>query len=106
MAGISATGQAIPAYIILKHDPVEQMVHNDLHGGVRFARSPTGFSNAALTLDWLKHFNRYSFEQSSTFASMGWTFKEWFGVDEYGRDIHGQVREINTISSAIGHKKR
>jgi hypothetical protein len=39
-------------------------IEDDLE--MRFAQSETAFSNAEITLEWAKHFNRWSWEQSAT----------------------------------------
>ena len=64
MAGVSVTGLKIPLYCIFKTDPTEEMLDNDLDERIKFAKTELGFSNADLTLDWLKYFNRCSFEES------------------------------------------
>ncbi|KAK3946498.1 hypothetical protein QBC32DRAFT_225970, partial [Pseudoneurospora amorphoporcata] len=51
MACVHATGNRLPIYLIFKADPTEEFIHNDLEDSVRFAKSLTGFSSAALTLD-------------------------------------------------------
>ncbi|KAJ2975638.1 hypothetical protein NQ176_g5408 [Zarea fungicola] len=53
--------------------------------GVRFARSPTGFSNAEIHLEWARHFNRWSRASSSQAKRAGKSLEEWFGCDEHLR---------------------
>ena len=37
---------------------------------------------------------------------MGWSFRDWFGVDQYGRDFDGQLREVDTLKSRLGMRLR
>lgn len=101
MAAVSATGLKIPLYCIFKTDPTEEMLDNDLDSRVKFAKSETGFSNAELTLDWLKHFNRQSFEESQTFKDL--TFMNWFGCDEKGYNRNG--RRLGSYAEGIGLRR-
>ena len=84
IAGGSAMGHKIPLYIIFKSNAVEAFAATNIDRRIRFAQSPTGFSNAELFLDWLQHFNRHSWEESSTCQALGFSFTEWFGHDETG----------------------
>jgi hypothetical protein len=99
IAGGSAIGQSIPAYVIFKTDVVEEFLITDFDRDFRFAKSSTGFSNAELTLDYLRHFNRYSFKRSATFVNLGVTLREWFGYDE---DIPLDDNFLSTLSLRSG----
>lgn len=77
----------------MKADTVEEMLRSEFDRSIRFAKSPTGFSNAELTLDYLRHFNRYSFERSATFKRLSCEFFEWFG---YSKDI--SIEELRGIA--------
>ena len=45
----------------------------DLQDDVAFTQSDTGFSNSDIMLDWLRHFNRYSFGYNADFKRLGVT---------------------------------
>ena len=75
-------GEIIPAYLIFRSAAISQFAVTDLDSQTRFAHSATGFSDAELTLDYLRHFNVQSFKCSSSFSRTGYTFETWFGVDE------------------------
>ncbi|KAK3388396.1 hypothetical protein B0T20DRAFT_397908 [Sordaria brevicollis] len=47
-----------------------EFIYNDLDNGVRFTKSPTGFSNTELIFNWLKYFNYYSFYLSLIFTKL------------------------------------
>lgn len=95
IAGGSAAGKKIPAYVILKADTTEELLTTEFDPNIRFARSLTGSSNADLILDYLKHFNIYSFKESSTFTSRRVEFQEWFGYDENFINSLGEHIEPN-----------
>jgi hypothetical protein len=77
----------IPPLMVFKTWPTESWDVDDLDEGIRFARSESGFSNAEISMDWIRHFNRNSFECTAKAQSRGVTFTDWFGCDEYMRDI-------------------
>jgi hypothetical protein len=77
----------IPPLMVFKTWPTESWDVNALDEGIRFARSESGFSNAEISMDWIRHFNRNSFECTAKAQSRGITFTDWFGCDEYMRDI-------------------
>ncbi|CCE28413.1 uncharacterized protein CPUR_01888 [Claviceps purpurea 20.1] len=82
----NAAGSMIPPMVVFKEWPTESWEGYDLDEGIRFARSETGFSNAETSMDWIRHFNRSSFEHTSEAQSRGVTFTDWFGCDEFMRD--------------------
>jgi hypothetical protein len=77
----------IPPLMVFKTWPTESWDVGDLDEAIRFARSDTGFSNAEISMDWIRHFNRNSFECTTKAQSHGVTFNDWFGCDEFMRDI-------------------
>ncbi|EGU77894.1 hypothetical protein FOXB_11595 [Fusarium oxysporum f. sp. conglutinans Fo5176] len=72
---------------LFKTWPTESWDVDALDEAIRFARSETGFPNAEITMDWIRHFNRNSFECTAKAQSRGITFTDWFGCDEFMRDI-------------------
>lgn len=68
--------------------PTEGWDVNGLCKEIRFARSDTGFSNAEISMDWIWHFNRSSFIAIVKAKSQGVTFKDWFGYNEFIRDLN------------------
>ncbi|KAG7404257.1 hypothetical protein Forpe1208_v015700 [Fusarium oxysporum f. sp. rapae] len=83
----NAAGFIIPPLMVFKTWPTESWDVNALDEAIRFARSDTGFSNAEISMDWIRHFNRNSFECTTKAQSRGVTFTDWFGCDEFMRDI-------------------
>lgn len=86
IAAVNAVGQAIPAEVIFKAWPSENWDLEGADTAMRFAQSDTGFSNKELTMDWIRHFNRESFNRSTRLQATGKTFCEWFGCNEHLRD--------------------
>ncbi|KAJ2973747.1 hypothetical protein NQ176_g6431 [Zarea fungicola] len=85
IASINAVGDSIPPWLIFQHFPTTNWAGIDTLTGVRFARSPTGFSNAEIPLEWARHFNRWSWASSSQAKRAGKSLEEWFGCDEHLR---------------------
>ncbi|KAI7772017.1 hypothetical protein LZL87_011710 [Fusarium oxysporum] len=83
----NAAGFMLPPLMVFKTWPTESWDVDDLDEAIRFARSDTGFSNAEISMDWIRHFNCNSFECTAKAQSRGVTFKDWFGCDEFMRDI-------------------
>ncbi|KAG7406885.1 hypothetical protein Forpi1262_v018252 [Fusarium oxysporum f. sp. raphani] len=83
----NAAGFMVPPLIVFKTWPTESWDVDALDEAIRFARSETGFPNAEITMDWIRHFNRNSFECTAKAQSRGITFTDWFGCDEFMRDI-------------------
>ncbi|RKK61040.1 hypothetical protein BFJ69_g17166 [Fusarium oxysporum] len=84
----NAAGFMIPPLLVFKSWPTESWEVDDLDEAIRFARSDTGFSNAEISMDWIRHFNRNSFECTTKAQAHGVTFTGWFGCDEFMRDIN------------------
>ncbi|KAJ0127210.1 Uncharacterized protein HZ326_29687 [Fusarium oxysporum f. sp. albedinis] len=84
---VNAAGFMIPPLMVFKTWPTESWDVDALDESIRFARSDTGFSNAGISMDWIRHFNRNSFECTTKAQSRGVTFTDWFGCDEFMRDI-------------------
>ncbi|KAF5671128.1 hypothetical protein FDENT_11012 [Fusarium denticulatum] len=82
----NAAGFMIPPLMVFKTWPTESWEVDDLDEGIRFARSESGFSNAEISMDWIRHFNRNSFECTVKAQAKGVTFEDWFGCDEFMRD--------------------
>lgn len=78
----NACGDAIPAYNIFKHWPDESWADFKLDKDVRFNQSETAFNNAEIMLDWICHFNKFSFIANAAFMKKGVDFEDWFGCDE------------------------
>ncbi|KAG7403661.1 hypothetical protein Forpe1208_v016315 [Fusarium oxysporum f. sp. rapae] len=83
----NAAGFMIPPLMVFKTWPTESWDVDALDEAIRFARSDTGFSNAEISMDWIRHFHRNSFECTTKAQSRGVTFTDWFGCDEFMRDI-------------------
>ncbi|KAI7761661.1 hypothetical protein LZL87_014386 [Fusarium oxysporum] len=58
----NAAGFMIPPLMVFKTWPTESWDVDALDEAIRFARSDTGFSNAEISMDSIRHFNRNSFE--------------------------------------------
>jgi hypothetical protein len=89
----NAVGDDIPPWVIFKVFPSIHWAQNDLPAGMRFARSDAAFSNAEICLDWLKHFNYYSWARSAQAQRIGKSLVEWFGFDEHGFNAQGLEAE-------------
>ena len=85
----NAAGDDIPPWLVFKVWPSTDFAHSEVPNGTRFARSDTGFSNAEISLDWLKHFNKYSWAKSAKATHAGKSLVEWFGLDEAGHNERG-----------------
>jgi len=83
---VNAAADAISAYLIFKRHALEEYGELLRDTGIRIARTETGFSSRENTLDWLRHFNRQSFEKHAEVQRRGLSFEEWFGCDEHGID--------------------
>jgi hypothetical protein len=80
----NAVGDAIPPWLIFKVFPSLHWSLQNLPDGMRFARSDAAFSNADICLEWLQHFNKYSWLKSRKAARTGKSLVEWFGFNEHG----------------------
>ena len=85
----NAAGDDIPPWLVFKVYPSANWATLPLPNGMQFARSDTGFSNAEISLDWLKHFNIYSWAKSARATRAGKSLVEWFGFDEAGLTERG-----------------
>ncbi|GKU12048.1 unnamed protein product, partial [Fusarium langsethiae] len=83
----NAEGFTIPPLMVFKTWPTEGWDIDGLYEEIRFARSDTGFSNAEISMDWIRHFNQSSFAATAKAKSRGVTFEDWFGCDEFMRDL-------------------
>lgn len=79
----NAAGTTIPPFMIFKSWPTESWEADGLDERIRFARSDTAISNAEISLDWLRHFNRHSFSSLTKVQYLGITFEDLFGCDEF-----------------------
>ena len=68
--------------MIFKTQAVEEFACTKISPYTRFSHSETGFSNADLVLDYLRHFNVESFRRSSSFQARDCIMLEWFRYDE------------------------
>lgn len=82
----SAAGDTIPPWVIFKAFPTLDFAYIEADPQMRFAMSETAFSNGEITFEWAQHFNRHSWERSTTAQRRGVTLEEWFGCDEFLRD--------------------
>ncbi|KJK85877.1 hypothetical protein H633G_10271 [Metarhizium anisopliae BRIP 53284] len=78
-------GDSLPPWLVFAHYPTTNWAGIDIGTGVRFAQSPTGFSNAEIHLEWARHFNRWSWVSSAQAKQSGKTLEQWFGCDEHLR---------------------
>jgi hypothetical protein len=82
----SAAGDTTPPWLIFKPFPSFGWAYLDGDANMRFAQSASLLSNGDITDEWARHFNRQSWEKSSTAKSRGQSFGEWFSCDEHLRD--------------------
>ncbi|EXU94468.1 DDE superfamily endonuclease [Metarhizium robertsii] len=85
IASINAMGDSLPPWLVFAHYPTTNWAGIDIGTGVRFAQSPTGFSNAEIHLEWARHFNRWSWASSAQAKQSGKSLEQWFGCDEHLR---------------------
>ncbi|KAM4067406.1 DDE superfamily endonuclease [Hirsutella rhossiliensis] len=98
IAAANAVGNTIPPWLVFHTFPCESWGQIDAPGDVRFARSDTGFSNAEITLDWVHQFNIWSWRHSARAQRSGKTLEEWFGVDEWSRELEFPFHEVEPRS--------
>ncbi|KAF6518245.1 hypothetical protein HZS61_002323 [Fusarium oxysporum f. sp. conglutinans] len=79
----NAAGATTPPWLIFKAFPTIEWSDIDGDPNMRFAQSETAFSNAEITLEWAKHFNRWSWEKSATVQHRQLDFEQWFGCNEH-----------------------
>jgi DDE superfamily endonuclease len=83
---VNAAGDSIPPWLIFKTFPTEAWAEVDADSSIHFARSETGFSNSQITLEWLHHFNLWSWRKSAQAQRSGQTLEGWFGCNVWLRD--------------------
>jgi DDE superfamily endonuclease/Tc5 transposase-like DNA-binding protein len=93
----NAVGDDIPPWLIFKVFPRANWALIDLEEEARFAQSDTGFSNAVISLEWLRTFNLHSWKKSAKAQRCGKSLLEWFGVDEHFRDELGRIVQPDTM---------
>jgi hypothetical protein len=81
----NAVGDVIPPWFVLSVFPTESLADCVVDTNIRFARSETGFSNAEITVDWIKHLNHWSWKSSAKAQRAGLSLEKWFGCDEHLR---------------------
>ncbi|KAH7203082.1 uncharacterized protein BKA55DRAFT_587546, partial [Fusarium redolens] len=80
---IYAIGQAIPSFLIFAMKSLlEEYAFADIDEDIILTHTETGFNNSQRALQWLQHFNIYSFTKSSD--SDDFMIEQWFG---YGPKI-------------------
>lgn len=79
----NAVGDTVPPWFVLSVYPTEGLADCAVDRNIRFARSDTGFSNAEITNDWLRHFNIWSWKSSAQAQRSGLSLEEWFGCDAH-----------------------
>ncbi|PTB62291.1 hypothetical protein BBK36DRAFT_1145077 [Trichoderma citrinoviride] len=123
---VTANGacDTIPPWLIFKTFPAswpeEGEAVDDNDESIRFVQSATGFSNAEIALQWLHHFNMWSWKRSERAQQSGKTLEEWFGCDAWLRNPqtphsephtatptvrlpHEKIYRLLVIDSSLGH---
>ncbi|RKK61044.1 hypothetical protein BFJ69_g17162 [Fusarium oxysporum] len=62
---------------------------------VQYLISDSAFSNGDITLEWAKHFNRHSWEESATVQHRQLDFEEWFGCNEHLKKSNNPFRQYD-----------
>jgi len=91
----NAAGDTTPPWLIFKSFPTLEWAQIEGDSQMRFAQSDTAFSNAEITLQWAKHFNRYSWEKSATVQRRGLDFEQYFGCNEHLQQPGNAFREYD-----------
>ncbi|RKK74042.1 hypothetical protein BFJ69_g8781 [Fusarium oxysporum] len=91
----NAAGDTTPPWLIFKSFPTLEWAQIEGDSQIRFAQSDTAFSNAEITLQWAKHFNRYSWEKSATVQRRGLDFEQYFGCNEHLQQPRNAFREYD-----------
>ena len=81
----NAAGSTIPPYMVFKVFPSTGWALMPGTDNYRFAQSDTGFSNTEIAMDWIRWFNKSSWEQSAQARGCGQSLVDWFGCDEWLR---------------------
>jgi hypothetical protein len=62
---IGASGYHVPAMLIFKGAyHLRKYFDNDIDGNTLFARSDSGFTNDKLTMEWIKHFEKFTADRT------------------------------------------
>ncbi|EFZ04136.2 DDE superfamily endonuclease, CENP-B-like protein [Metarhizium robertsii ARSEF 23] len=85
IASINIIGDSLPPWLVFAHYPTTNWAGIDIGTRVRFAPSPTGFSNAEIHLEWARHFNCWSWASSAQAKQSGKDFEQWFRCGEHLR---------------------
>ncbi|TXC01770.1 hypothetical protein FocTR4_00009181 [Fusarium oxysporum f. sp. cubense] len=72
---------------------------------MRFAQSEIAFSNAEITLEWVKHFNRWSWEKSATVQHRQLDFEQWFGCNEHLKSEFNLITLYDTPPGTEGKEE-
>jgi hypothetical protein len=91
----NAAGDTTPPWLIFKSFPTLEWAQIEGDSQMRFAQSDTAFSNAEITLQWAKHFNRYSWEKSATVQRRQLDFEQYFGCNEHLQQPGNAFREYD-----------
>ena len=91
----NAAGDTTPPWLIFKSFPTLEWAQIEGDSQMRFAQSDTAFSNAEITLQWAKHFNRYSWEKSATVQRRQLDFEQYFGYNEHLQQPGNAFREYD-----------
>jgi hypothetical protein len=108
LGAVNAIGDSMPPWLVFKTFPVESWASIKADEDIRFARSETGFSNAEITIDWLRHFNITSWEKSAQAQRSGLTLEEWFGCSPFdnGDDDDGDDSDGDDSDGDDGNATR
>jgi hypothetical protein len=99
----NAAGDTTPPWLIFKSFPTLEWAYIDADPDIHFAQSDSAFSNAAITLEWAKHFNRCSWEKSAAVKNRQLDFEEWFGCNEQLQDKYDR-EYTHDVPPASFHK--
>ncbi|RYC77641.1 hypothetical protein BFJ63_vAg19485, partial [Fusarium oxysporum f. sp. narcissi] len=100
----NAAGATTPPWLIFKAFPTIEWSDIDGDPNMRFAQSETAFSNAEITLEWAKHFNRWSWEKSATVQHQ-LDFEQWFGCNEHLKSEFNPITPYDTPPGTEGKEE-
>lgn len=100
----NAAGDTTPPWLIFKSLPTLEWAYIDADPDIHFAQSDSAFSNAGVTLEWAKHFNRRSWEKSAVVKNRQLDFEEWFGCNEHLQDKYDRAY-THDVPPASFHKE-
>ncbi|SCO92428.1 uncharacterized protein FRV6_16556 [Fusarium oxysporum] len=101
----NAAGATTPPWLIFKAFPTIEWSDIDGDPNMRFAQSETAFSNAEITLEWAKHFNRWSWEKSATVQHRQLDFEQWFGCNEHLKSEFNPITPYDTPPGTEGKEE-